>query len=87
MCIRDSTNLAGASLNDAKAPGALFFRTNLSHAQLMRADLTAAVLMEADLKSVNMSGALADQMVERRSFWCSSIYVDGTLRNDDCVIS
>ena len=53
----------------------------------MRADLTAAVLMEADLKSVNMSGALADQMVERRSFWCGSIYVDGTLRNDDCVIS
>ena len=45
----------------------------------MRIDLTAAVLMEADLKSVNMSGALADQMVERRSFWCSSIYADGIL--------
>jgi len=69
-----------------KAPGALFFRANLSHASMVRADLTAAVLMEADMKSVNMTGALVTGIVERRSFWCNTIYADGTLRNEDCQI-
>ncbi len=50
------------------------------------ADLTAAVLMEADMKSVNMTGALVNGIVERRSFWCNTIYADGTLRNEDCQI-
>jgi uncharacterized protein YjbI with pentapeptide repeats len=53
---------------------------------MVRADLTAAVLMEADMKSVNMTGALVNGIVERRSFWCNTIYADGTLRNDDCQI-
>ena len=70
--------------DDAKAPGALFFRTNLSHASMVRTDLTAAVIMEADLKSANMTGSINDQMVERRSFFCSTLGSDGTLRNDDC---
>ena len=67
-----------------KSTGALFFRTNLSHASMIRTS-DGSCSMEADLKSVNMSGALADQMVERRSS-VKSIYIDGTLRNDDCVI-
>ena len=82
-----NTNLAGANLNAAKATGALFFRTNLSHASMIRSDLTAALLMEADMKSVNMTGALISGLVDRRSFWCSTIYTDGTLKNDSCQIT
>jgi uncharacterized protein YjbI with pentapeptide repeats len=78
--------LAGADLSYAKAPGAVFYRTNLTSANMIRTDLTAAVLLEADLKSVNMTGALITGMVDRRSFWCSTIYSDGTLRNDSCQI-
>ena len=81
-----NTNLAGANMDDVKAAGALFFRTNLSHASMVRADLTAALFMEADIKSVNMTGALMNGTVDRRSFWCSTIYNDGTLRNDSCMI-
>jgi uncharacterized protein YjbI with pentapeptide repeats len=73
-------------MDDVKASGALFFRTNLSHASMVRADLTAALFMEADILSVNMTGALVAGMVDRRSFWCSTIYSDGTLRNDSCQI-
>ena len=54
---------------------------------MTRTDLTAAVLMEADLKSVNMTGALIAGLVDRRSFWCSTVYVDGTLKNDSCQIT
>jgi len=50
-------------------------------------DLTAAVLMEADMKSVNMTGASIQGLVDRRTFWCSTIYVDGTLKNDSCQIA
>jgi uncharacterized protein YjbI with pentapeptide repeats len=53
---------------------------------MTRTDLTAAVLLEADLKSVNMTGALITGLVDRRSFWCSTIYSDGTLRNESCTI-
>ena len=47
----------------------------------------SAVLLEADLKSVNMTGALIAGLVDRRSFWCSTIWVDGTLKNDSCQIT
>ena len=53
---------------------------------MIRTDLTAAILMEADLKSANMTGASIAGLVDRRSFWCSTIYVDGTLKNDSCQI-
>ena len=43
--------------------------------------------MEADMKSVNMTGALVSGLVDRRSFWCSTIYTDGTLKNDSCQIT
>ena len=70
----------------AIAAGAVFYRTNLTSANLVLTDLTAAVLMEADMKSVNMTGASVQGLVDRRTFWCSTIYVDGTLKNDSCQI-
>jgi len=82
-----NTNLTGADLSGAYAPGAVFFQTNMAYANLVRADLTAAVMMDADLRSANMTGALIDGMVDRRIFWCNSIYVNGTLKNDGCQVS
>ncbi len=62
----------------------MFFHTDLSHTDLTRTDLTAAMMVEVDLKSANMTGAQTDGLIDRRSFWCSTIGSNGTLRNDSC---